>query len=111
MVALRVRLVLSPLLADGIETGCGPLAQAGGFSSPLGWRDGDRRAHPPVGAEVLAREPGRSGVIYADRVNGFLRRLCAGAPYDGLFERLRVGREEWLRSGALTAPSSVARSC
>jgi hypothetical protein len=45
VVGLRVRLVASPLLADGMETGCGPLAQAGGFSSPLGWRDGDRRAH------------------------------------------------------------------
>jgi hypothetical protein len=32
VLGLRVRLVLSPLLADGIETGCGPLAQAGGFS-------------------------------------------------------------------------------
>jgi hypothetical protein len=26
-----VRLAASPLLADGMKTGCGPLAQAGGF--------------------------------------------------------------------------------
>jgi hypothetical protein len=28
--------------------------------------------------------------------------------HDGLFEHLRFGREERLKSGALTAPSSVA---
>jgi hypothetical protein len=56
--------------------------------------------------------PSMSGLLVGDPA--FLRGEQSGSralPYDGLFVNLRVGREERLRSGALTAPSSVARSC
>jgi len=59
-------------------------------------------------ARRTGNEPTREGAMAAFASLGGVVLL---APYDGLCVRFRVRREEWLRSGALTAPSSVARSC